>query len=486
MDPVQISLQRGQFVRTSEMIRDEKLIKSSTNMLHKAFDEIKMFLSKRERLEERMRVVLNDYQQMINQMTLVSTLVVGFSVGHAGELLGNVDGQPEWKKTLHNTSTLIATVFGLMSVLEGVFYSVRLNVVEAKFLSGRYPLAVSYERAVPYLDINVVKDLNARYNAIFLFFSVSIFGFSVALMASMYVSQGYSTTTSGSDPTHPFELDWSASVAVYWSILTLFWVWSVTRFVGSWASNIHGKTLEIFFRDVCCCGNRPITDPDNIRRPLETLATRFKNNQIQLFCCLDNWEKKAYAVIQLLKRQRGQYSVSRNMWEAIGDEQNVTPRGWLEKAAAWVLSLVETGDPDSISVIQTGNDALAYEALESIRTQLRIVNHMKSQDQIDATEMATGYNQTSRERCRFFWSNLFFIVVGFPLQAIVTILVSPFYFIISWDSWSKIACACCIKCLRSNEILETLIENRRNAETTRVVSPPDPCRYEKIERKLYF
>ena len=468
MDPVAAVRQQGQFANQIRTQRDEKLIQSSHNLVCKSYDEIKMFLSIREKLEERMRVVLNDYQQMINQMTLVSTLVVGFSVGHAGELLGNVDGQPEWKKTMHNTATLLGTIFGLMSVLEGVFYSVRLNIVEAKFLSGRYPLAVSREKAVPYLDTEVIKDLNARYNAIFLFFCVSIFAFSVALMASMSVSQGLSTELFVDDEQYD-ESQWVPATISYWILLSFFWIWSLCRFIGSWASNIHASKLAWFFRNVFCCGNLQITDSDNIRRPLQILADRFRNNQIHLYCCLRDWEQKAYQLIRVLVKQREAYTIATPLWEEIQRNNDTlqvndsTIWGWITSAAKYVFDFAETGDPRTAEITQTGLDAQAREALESIRVQLRIVEKMKSHDQADTDDAEYHLYETPQEKCTYFWTNVIYVLLT-PFQLIITMMSMPFLCCVSQHKVWKVACACCLSWIRKNDELYAIVEDRQRRE----------------------
>ena len=135
------------------------------------FEAIKTLSELREELEERITAILSDYTQMINQASVVSTLTLGMATAAFGSLLGNTDGQPEWKSTMFSISCVVTVCFSILSVIESFFLGVHINQVEARFAGGVYPHINSDN--LRKFEPEELKNLNAKFNFVVVTFFAS-------------------------------------------------------------------------------------------------------------------------------------------------------------------------------------------------------------------------------------------------------------------------------------------------------------------------
>ena len=68
-------------------------ILSSSKKLDKIFSNIQDLISLKNELEERVTCILSDYTQLMNQVSLVATLMLIVTSGTLGSLLGNTENQ---------------------------------------------------------------------------------------------------------------------------------------------------------------------------------------------------------------------------------------------------------------------------------------------------------------------------------------------------------------------------------------------------------
>ena len=64
------------------------------------------------KLEQRITTILSDYTALLNQVSIVSTLMLGVATATFGSLLGNTEDQPKWKVNLY----VISCIFTIISV----------------------------------------------------------------------------------------------------------------------------------------------------------------------------------------------------------------------------------------------------------------------------------------------------------------------------------------------------------------------------------
>ena len=125
-----ILLGREIFIR--EIAGKFKTISLQTNHLEK-LQEILI------QLESRVTSILSDYTSLLNQISIVSTLMLGVVVAILGALLGNTEDQPPWKVNMYVVSCILSICFSIISVIESFFLSIHIYAEESKFTAGLYP-----------------------------------------------------------------------------------------------------------------------------------------------------------------------------------------------------------------------------------------------------------------------------------------------------------------------------------------------------------
>lgn len=280
-----------------------------------AFEAIEKLVSIRETHGTRITSIISDYVQMIQQMSVVTTLTLGMSVGLFGALIG---GQfflhPDWKNVLFAISSIVTISFSIISVLESFFLGVHLNQVEARFTAGVYP-SVNVDTKRPLNQQNQyntenttartfdpieLENMNATFNWILLTFFLSFVSFAFSLLGVAYLGLGVSNSIWGKDnrqlnelyTTGMFQNDTRfpgtvssvepAFLSLSWSvtgIVTLSYLVVLWRFFDSYAKKLYAKDL-IRFMAICGCNDSSgITTNSNALTPIEFSAEQFNSYQ---------------------------------------------------------------------------------------------------------------------------------------------------------------------------------------------------------------
>ena len=225
------------------------------NICAEAYANIIFLVELREDMEERIRHVLSDYTQMVNQVGIIATLTLGIALGAFGSLLGNIDDQPEWKKTLFVSSIVATSLLSVAAVIESFFLSIHINQVEAKFTAG---VTGNYANIRAFDSDDLVK-LNDTFTFIMLTFFLSFITFGTTMAGSVYLGLGVSNSifdpdnrlingmgnivnvTDGIRPISEIESDfqntafWTTfSIVVFYGLLTV-------RFLSKYIYYIHWK-----------------------------------------------------------------------------------------------------------------------------------------------------------------------------------------------------------------------------------------------------
>lgn len=285
-----------------------------------AFESIERLIGIRERHGERITTILSDYVQMIQQMSVVTTLTLGMAVGLFGALIG---GQfylhPDWKNALFTISSMITISFSIISVLESFFLGVQLNQVEARFIAGVYPninldddvdvtnqthTTGSHKKLKPRVfNVNELDDMNATFNFILLTFFLSFFSFAFSLLGTTYLGIGMSNSIFKKDKRLITDA-YSANIfandtrfpgtvsSVEPSYLTLSWIVTALvigsyivvtlRFFRSYAKKFYAKDLIRFMAICMCSESKGLSVNDNVLTPIELSANQFNDYQIAI------------------------------------------------------------------------------------------------------------------------------------------------------------------------------------------------------------
>lgn len=294
------------------------------------FANIQSLIGLRQELEDRITSILSDYTQMINQVSIVSTLTLGMGLGAFGSLLGNVDDQPEWKVALFNCSCVLTICFSVLSVIESFFLAIHINQVEARFAGGVYP-HVSKNVQRRSFEISELADLNSKFNFIVVTFFVSFLIFSTTVLGSVYISLGLSNNVFHKDvrlvgvSEHKFVNDtrWAPDAKQvplsiiepnYVSIASTltFIVWStygiiVYRFLSSYIRQIHGAKLLRFISLCSCIDPSDDRHSHNMNTPMQSAASRFNNLQLRISELTQKWiGSTATCIVDIIKFQSKQ------------------------------------------------------------------------------------------------------------------------------------------------------------------------------------
>ena len=282
-----------------------------------AFETIERLIDIRERHGERITSILSDYVQMIQQMSVVTTLTLGMAVGLFGALIG---GQfflhPDWKNALFAISSMVTISFSIISVLESFFLGVQLNQVEARFTAGVYPnINLDDDKDVTnqtystdrkeklnprVFNVDELNDMNATFNFILLTFFLSFFSFAFSLLGTTYLGIGISNsifkdderlitdayttgifvndtrfpgTVSSVEPSY-LTTSWIVTALVIGSYIVV-----TLRFFRSYAKKLYAKDL-LRFMAICMCSERKgMSVNDDVLTPIELSANQFNAYQ---------------------------------------------------------------------------------------------------------------------------------------------------------------------------------------------------------------
>lgn len=272
------------------------------------FENINDMIGLRQELESRITSILSDYTQMINQVSIVSTLALGMGLGAFGSLLGNVDDQPEWKIVLFTYSCVLTISFSVMSVIESFFLAIHINQVEARFVGGVYPHITKDKRRS--FAMEELEDLNSNLNFIILTFFISFLIFSTTILGTVYIGLGLSNNVFAEDlriinvegqlfqndtrwdtntknvSMSVFEPTYVAAAVVLTFIVITTYALIVYRFLSSYVKQIHGRRLLRFLL-LCSCIDP--TGSTSLKTPMTAAATRFNDLQHRIGELTEQW-----------------------------------------------------------------------------------------------------------------------------------------------------------------------------------------------------
>lgn len=290
------------------------------------FEAIKTLSELREELEERITAILSDYTQMINQASVVSTLTLGMATAAFGSLLGNTDGQPEWKAAMFSISCVITVCLSILSVIESFFLGVHINQVEARFAGGVYP-HINRDRLRKF-EPEELKNLNAKFNFVVVTFFASFLSFSTTVLSTMYIGLGLSN--------HPFvednrmvkgddlavnhtdyafdtrygvaakmsdlEPNYVRTATIMTAVVGLTYFIILFRFFASYSNHIYGKSL-LRFMVLCGCMKPAGKEEDqDLLTPIETAAERFNLLQEQIGKRCEKWIVSSFNLLTIVTR----------------------------------------------------------------------------------------------------------------------------------------------------------------------------------------
>ena len=111
----EITLGRDEFIREITVWFEQISLHTNTIV------DYDSYLTK---LEQRISTILSDYTALLNQVSIVSTLMLGVATATFGALLGNTDDQVQWKVNMYVIScviTICLSVYLAMHLIKDVF-----------------------------------------------------------------------------------------------------------------------------------------------------------------------------------------------------------------------------------------------------------------------------------------------------------------------------------------------------------------------------
>jgi len=165
-----------------------------------------------QKLQSRISTILSDYTSLLNQVSLVSTLMLGVAAGSFGALLGNTDDQPQWKVTMYCISCIITICLSVISVIEAFFLSIHIYGEESRFIAGVSQhvkkVDLSFKPMTKNLrtpsgngiqlttwrtfNTDAIKGITSSYSLVIITFFLSFLSFSLSLLSMLFVGLGLS------------------------------------------------------------------------------------------------------------------------------------------------------------------------------------------------------------------------------------------------------------------------------------------------------
>jgi len=430
------------------------------------FEAIKTLSELREELEERITAILSDYTQMINQASVVSTLTLGMATAAFGSLLGNTDGQPEWKSTMFSISCVVTVCFSILSVIESFFLGVHINQVEARFAGGVYPHINSDN--LRKFEPEELKNLNAKFNFVVVTFFSSFLSFSTTVLSTMYIGLGLSN--------HPFvednrvviggdlpvnhtdyafdtrygvaakmsdiEPNYVSSATIMTTVVGLTYFIILFRFFESYSNHIYGKSL-LRFLVLCGCMKPAGTDEDqDLLTPIEAAAERFNLLQEHIGRRCERWivsslnllamvSKIASGELSFFKQAKLPRGFSVDMRVPDKDDQH-----WFRKVvsivSSWSNVIFDTLEDATLTSTDIWTQApklkKAYACkhhISKLNTNISVIQKYQSSERAEPLNQLT-YNMQSYSRFVAFAV----LIWGISGGVVVTILACVFGFVL--------------------------------------------------------
>lgn len=283
-----ILLGREIFIR--EIAGKFKTISLQTNHLEK-LQEILI------QLESRVTSILSDYTSLLNQISIVSTLMLGVVVAILGALLGNTEDQPPWKVNMYVISCILSICFSIISVIESFFLSIHIYAEESKFTAGLYPHRSTGTRT---FNLESLKGLSRSYSASIVTFFMSFMFFSTSLLSMVYIGLGKSMYILGEDTRYykdttdrftnltnskklsEVEPEYTAIALTMTAFVVITYLVIIVLFITKYRKYVlwPRKLLE-------CCG----MDKESLKEPMKETAKDFERIQLDLHTQYNAWEQ---------------------------------------------------------------------------------------------------------------------------------------------------------------------------------------------------
>ena len=165
-----------------------------SNFLDKIFSNIQDLISLKNELEERITCILSDYTQLMNQVSLVATLMLIVTSGTLGALLGNTENQVKWKINMFVISCVFTMIISVCSIVESFFTSMLIYESEAKFSAGMmaYKRKPTDETGLRTFESTDLKSINKSFAFVVITFFLSFLMFPFTILSMVYVGLGLS------------------------------------------------------------------------------------------------------------------------------------------------------------------------------------------------------------------------------------------------------------------------------------------------------
>ncbi len=247
-------------------------------------------------LESRITSILSDYTSLLNQISIVSTLMLGVATAIFSALLGNTEDQPSWKVNMYVISCVLTICFSIVSVIESFFLSIHIYAEESKFTAGLFPHRATGTRI---FALDSLKGLSKSYSASILTFFMSFLFFSTSLLSIIYIGLGKSMYILGEDDRYykdssdRFSNVQSKKVSEiepeYTGIaftMTLIVIFTYAIILGLFATK-YRKYVLWPQKILDYCG----MDKESLKEPMRETTNDFERIQIELHNEFDTWQR---------------------------------------------------------------------------------------------------------------------------------------------------------------------------------------------------
>tara|TARA_B110000858_G_scaffold181876_1_gene220722 strand:+ start:12003 stop:13691 length:1689 start_codon:yes stop_codon:yes gene_type:complete len=321
------------------------MLEVQTKRHQMTFDHIITLSEMRDKRAERITTILSDYTEIVNQVSVVATLMLGSAIGLYSVLIGSESYfHPEWKHVLLCISSVLTVCFSITSVIESFFLGVRIDQIEARFVAGVYPHLNFKTNNTREFKQDDLKDINAVFNFILVTFFTSFISFAFGLLGVAYIGMGRSNsiwvldertvtadfngniflkdiagqTVSDLEPGY-LSTVWVVNIIVIVFYALIFW-----RFFESHSRQINANSL-LRFTFLCGCADlKKKQVKSSMFTPIEYAAKQFNELQKEITEATVEWQKKEIAISNkirgvALKRGRNASAAEKEFYKKLSD-----------------------------------------------------------------------------------------------------------------------------------------------------------------------
>lgn len=319
------------------MSRDEftREITSDYKQLTHQVDQIKDLINILKELEHRITSILSDYTSLLNQISIVSTLMLGVASSIFGALLGNTEDQPMWKVNMYVVSCVFTICFSILSIVESFFLSIHIYAEESKFISGLYP---QRQTGAKIFNLTMLKGLSKSYSASIVTFFLSFLFFASTILSVVYMGLGKSnfiigqderlyTTNSerfvqiGNKTLTDIEPQYQSVAVLMTLVVIIAYMTIITLFVTKYRKYVLWPRYILH-----CCG----IQKESLKQPMVATAGEFERVQSKLHEQFNRWEMM--------------FRLFTNKYDEIYDKKhwrNIDPETLRSDSTDWVYNDVE-------------------------------------------------------------------------------------------------------------------------------------------------